>query len=223
MLTTQNSKELIEQGWTLVNGVKSKEEFLALGKLVGIPILTPNNEFVKEIRRCEAHLAPKGSQSALYGSGAFPLHTDTVFWGTPVRYVMLRGYGDNRRPTTIQSLIKIKLELGRKGSEQLRRSIWSIHAGTANFYSTAEFKINGCNGIRLDMDLMRPANKDALNIAKELETLVNSIETEKIFWNNQTAAIIDNWKILHGRGTQPSNEGERVVERLYIGEENGLG
>jgi len=98
-----NMSELHERGWLTVDGISSKEDLLDLGRAIGTPVLTPNGEYVKEIRRFSAEQAPPESQSAIYGTGRFPLHSDTVFWATPVKYVLLRGYGDTRRPTTIMT------------------------------------------------------------------------------------------------------------------------
>lgn len=92
--------DLNARGWTVVDGVSSQDELVALGKSLGSCVRTPNGELVKVIRRIPRDQAPTGGQSALYGSGPFPLHTDTVFWPLPVRYVLLRGHDDTRRPTT---------------------------------------------------------------------------------------------------------------------------
>jgi len=91
MNTAVDIAELQARGWTLVDGISSQEEMLELARAIGTPTLTPNGELVKEIRRLPADEAPPGSQSSTYGAGPFPLHTDTVFWATPVRYVILRG------------------------------------------------------------------------------------------------------------------------------------
>jgi len=62
---------------------------------------------VKEIRVTPQEQAVPGSQSSRHGTGAFPLHTDTVFWPDPVRYVILRGSGDTRRPTMVLSFAEL--------------------------------------------------------------------------------------------------------------------
>lgn len=75
--------ELQTKGWTIVDGITSQTALPDLGKAIGTLAPTPNGELVKEIRRIPAVEAPPGSQSSIYGSGRFSLHTDTVFWPEP--------------------------------------------------------------------------------------------------------------------------------------------
>ena len=89
--------ELDTYGWTYVDGISSCDELLALGRSLGRPVPSPKGEMIKEIRVTPTGKARAGSQSSIYGTGPFPLHTDTVFWPVPVRYVILRAYGDTRR------------------------------------------------------------------------------------------------------------------------------
>ena len=120
--------ELNTRGWALVDGVSSQTDLLELGKALGSPVRTPNGELVKEIRRIPRDEAPPGSQSALYGAGPFPLHTDTVFWPLPVRYVLLRGYGDTRRPTTVKSFSELVRNCDTQFHVCARDSVWLVGA-----------------------------------------------------------------------------------------------
>ncbi|MFZ2956983.1 MAG: hypothetical protein WA705_08855 [Candidatus Ozemobacteraceae bacterium] len=71
-----NFAELNEKGWTLVSNVLNMDSLVSLGKMIGIPVLAPNGELVKEIRRFLKNSAPANSQSSIYGTGVFPLHTN---------------------------------------------------------------------------------------------------------------------------------------------------
>ena len=209
--------ELNEKGWLTVEGISSKEDIFELGRAIGTPVLTPNGEYVKEIRRFSAEQAPPESQSAIYGTGRFPLHSDTVFWATPVKYVLLRGYGDTRRPTTVLTFEDLFSQCDDNFMSLFRKSIWCVRAGKTQFYCSPIFNNNSeSKGWRLDVDLMHPANISAKEIAPKLRKLVNRSDTDSLIWNDRTAAIILNWTTLHGRGPQPENEGERVIERLYV-------
>src|SRR4051794_21922126 len=86
--------DLHSRGWLLVNGVSSAADLLELGKAVGVPVAAPNGELVKELRQTPQNEARKGTQSAIYGTGPFPLHTDTAFLPLPVRFIVLRASGD---------------------------------------------------------------------------------------------------------------------------------
>ena len=63
---------------------------------------------------------------------------------------------------------------------------------------------------------MIPVNPAAFEVYKILRPLVFSTDTEFVNWTGLNAVIISNWNILHGRGAQPQNEGERIIHRLYV-------
>ena len=208
--------ELQTIGWTLVDGVSSQADLLALGKTLGCPVPTPNGELVKEIRRIPKDKAPPGSQSSIYGAGPFPLHTDTVFWPLPVRYVLLRGYGDTRRPTTVMSFSNLVRESDAQFHAFARNSVWVVGAGSKRFYCSLHFREGDSSGWRYDTDLMSPANDAAVRVHEVLRSLVNSEAVDPITWSGDKAVVISNWTTLHGRGPQPPDEGIRVIERLYV-------
>ena len=208
--------ELQARGWTLVDGISSQEEMLELARSMGTPTLTPNGELVKEIRRLPANEAPPGSQSAIYGAGPFPLHTDTVFWATPVRYVILRGYGDTRRPTTVLSFEDMTRDCDSRFHSDLRRAVFRVTAGNTTFYCSLKFRHGDAIGWRYDADLMTPANAAAERAHTRLRELVKRDDVDGITWSGSAAAILCNWRTLHGRGEQPPDERVRVIERLYV-------
>ena len=211
-----NLSQLNEIGWTLVGGVSSSADMLKVGKLLGNPIPSPNGEIVKKIEITEKTKALPGSQSELYGRGPFPLHTDTVFWPVPVQYVILRCYGDTRRPTTIENINVLLSKCGPEVNKLVETSVWTVGIKSKCFYCSLKFRHNGCVGWRYDSDLMNPANDAAIQVNKALSALVAEKQKNIIEWNDDKALVISNWNVLHGRGSEPENEGERTIERLYV-------
>lgn len=208
--------DLKTRGWMLVDGVSSKAGLLDLGKALGSPVRAPNGELVKEIRRIPPEQAPTGSQSALYGAGPFPLHSDTVFWPLPARYVLLRGYGDTRRPTTIRKFTDLVGTCDAEFHVCARNSVWLVDVGARKFYCSMQFRDGDSSGWRYDADLMAPANAAAAHVSRVLRPLVTDEAVDSISWSGGEAVVMANWTTLHGRGPQPPNEGVRVIERLYV-------
>jgi len=208
--------ELQTRGWAIVEGIESSADLLELGMALGYPVPSPNGEMVKEIRITKEEKAMPGSQSALYGTGPFPLHTDTVFWPTPVRYVILRGYGDTRRPTTLMSFSEMLRRCGAGAAAMAANSIWTVREGSRRFFCSLKFRLGGLVGWRYDADLMSPANHAAIAIRQMFEPIAKGEVTDRIFWSGNTALVLSNWQVLHGRGPEPSDEGPRIVERLYV-------
>ena len=208
--------ELNTRGWAVVSGVTCSEDLLMLGRSLGQPMPSPNNEMVKEIRITDAAAAAPGSQSALYGTGPFPLHTDTVFWPTPARYVILRGYGDTRRPTTVMSFSHLLQKGGAAFRSLLEQSVWTVGTESKRFYCSLRFRCGDSIGWRYDSDGMSPANSAAIEVNATLKPLVTGAPTACIDWSGDTAVVLSNWNALHGRGPRPPDEGERVIERVYV-------
>jgi hypothetical protein len=211
-----NLVELKRTGWTRVDGVSSPAELLELGRVLGTPIPSPNGEMVKEIRVTPAAEGLPGSQSALHGRGRFPLHTDTVFWPLPVRYVLLRGSGDTRRPTTVLSFARLLGECDKRIGLLAEKSIWLAGAKVKPFYCSLRFRQDGVIGWRYDPDNMSPVNEAAAEVDRAIRPVANGPLGDAIHWSGDCAVVLSNWHVLHGRGPEPLDEGARVVERLYV-------
>ena len=199
-----------------MDGVTSAEDLLEIGDALGQPVASPNGEMIREIRVTHSDNARAGTQSATHSTG--PLHTDTAFWPLPARYVILRAMGDIRRPTTVMSFAHL-LEACAPGVLALvQQSVWLIGNASGNlrkFYCSIRFQTDNSSGMRYDANCMMAANVAAERVDYVLRPLARDCHTDHISWTGSNAAILSNWRVLHGRGPQPPNEGSRLIQRLY--------
>jgi alpha-ketoglutarate-dependent taurine dioxygenase len=208
--------ELETNGWLRVSGISSHKDLLDLGREIGCPVRSPNGELIKEIVITPTAAAKPGTQSAIYGTGPFPLHTDTVFWPLPVRYIILRAHGDVRRPTTLMTFANVSRMWGRQTHALAERSVWLAGVKTRRFYCSLRFRNASCIGWRYDADLMTPMNNAAAEVHRILQSAVFDENLDRINWSGNEAVILSNWTVMHGRGPEPPKEGVRVIERLYV-------
>jgi L-asparagine oxygenase len=202
-----------DDGFALIGNINSTTELLALGKSLGQLVPSPGGEMVKEIRITPQGKAIPGSQSSRHGTGAFPLHTDTVFWPDPVRYVILRGSGDTRRPTKVLSFAQLFKECDPSIRVLAAQSVWTVWTGSRTIFCSLRL---GDEKWRYDSDLMRPENRAAQEVDAVLRPLVGCGLGQSITWSGTTVLVLANQLVLHGRGPQPLNEGERIIERVYV-------
>lgn len=141
------------------------------------------------------------------------LHTDTAFWINPVRYILF-GIKEVSCCTTqiaLASDIFNRMEI--QDRKDIERAIFKVKTVNKQFYSPLIFKDYTTSGIKYDPSCMTPANKFAEKFVKNI--LEIDYPVTEIKWSGKKALIIDNWKVLHGRGEALVNE-ERELKRIYI-------
>lgn len=207
---------LREMGWANIDGVKSHSDLIALARMLGTPVRQRNGEIIKLLRPTDTELARFGTLSASYGRDAFPLHTDTAFWPTPVRYLVFWVTGDRRRVTTLVSWRQVLDRICGRARAELERSLWYTGIAPGKFLSSFRFKAGNVDGYRFDLLSMMPANRSAQVSLDILEDAINSSTTSTFGWQADSALIIDNWLMLHGRGPAPHKEQDRLLSRIYV-------
>ena len=212
---TLTTREAEERGMAYVNGICDSSSLLELAKGLGKPLQAATGEFIRSSRVVPSTMARPHTLSAAFGSGRFPLHTDTAFWTLPARFLVMRAIGDTRRTTTVCPLSDL-FELGGESlTTVVRKSVWSLRASTGSIYCEMSFRgPNRCLGFRYDGQCMTPANSAAQEVNEYLTSAAPEMATQLISWSEGTAVVIANWLSLHGRGPKPPDEQERIVQRI---------
>lgn len=209
--------ELECRGWCEVPCISTQTQFLELVTSLGIPIQSPTGELVKTLTPAPATKARPATFSAKYGTGSFPYHTDTAFWPLPARFVLLRAVGtDMRRPTIVTSFADVFRQCGPASTRLVDRSVWLVRAGAARFYCSMRFRHENRSGWRYDSNCMIPVNWAAREVDKTIRPVMQSLGGHEVTWAPQKAIILANWRVFHARGPEPSAEGKRILERIYV-------
>jgi alpha-ketoglutarate-dependent taurine dioxygenase len=185
---------------------------------VGDPLRAPTGEIVKALSPVESHLARPGSLSADFGRDEFPFHTDTAFWATPARYVVMRVVGDVRRTTRLLHFDHIWSALEPRARTDALRSVWRTDEAKGGIYCSLNFSSGSTRGWRFDSKVMKPSNASAVRIFDDLSSAIRAApEKMDVSWAATSCLIIDNWRVLHARGVAPRAELARVLFRMYVG------
>jgi len=207
-------QRLQDNGFVLINEPTPRAEALRLAHTLGIPsgdIRDPR--IVRELRPLAHVDANRNTLSSRYGAGPFPLHTETAYWRTPARYLLLRcvSPGASKRPTVVVPLSLRRLT--RRQKICLESAVWVCRARPSFLCSILDGK-----RIRYDRECMKPASPSADLAAQIMSELVYASQPVEIAWCEGRLLIIDNFRCLHGRAAAAVPDPDRVLERIIVRE-----
>ncbi len=163
------------------------------------------------------------SISAIYGTGEFPFHTDGAYMRIPPRFMFLRFIeGKSDRATLL--LDAYALPFSAEERREMFRDVWVVNGGRGRFL-TPIFNnglVSGSTLVRYDRGCMRPAHLAFNRAADILDLRSQEIKPVQIHWKLGHTLVLDNWRMLHARGSS-SLEGveRRVLERVLVGSQYG--
>jgi len=209
------------QGWATVDDVP-REAFGHLanefGRLVGVSRVS--YRVADRLVVTTAEKARPGTLSASYGDAGFPFHSDFAHRPVPPRYVLLRSPYRSSRPTLV---LRAAHAISRIGDSGLRRGVWRVTKTAQPFACSVLFIAGDEEGFRFDQDCMVPLTRTAFDCDRELRRLLNggamADHGASVSWVPGRVVILDNWRVLHARGSRPDDEtdGDRMLERIVLG------
>ena len=211
---------LESRGWvsfTLPSSTESdlREQLLALASCLGTPAATRSGgSLCDTLLPTEADAAKPRSLSKVHAVGEFPLHIDTAHWLTPCRYVMLAcvSPGSASRPTLLMDARR--LPLNEHQSSLLHTTPLRVTNGRNSFFSTILSKTRPF--VRFDPGCMTETTTDGAKILAVLARQNWPDYIETVQWNAGTVLVMDNWRMLHGRGRAECSDSDRKLLRISI-------
>jgi len=191
------------------------EQLLALASGLGAPAATRSGgRLCDTLSPTEADAARPRSLSKTHAIGEFPLHNDTAHWLMPCRYVLLAcvSPGSASRPTLLMDARR--LPLSKYQSSVLHSTPLRVTNGRNSFFSTILSKVRPC--VRFDPGCMTATTPDGVKALGVLakEKWPDYIET--VQWKTGAVLVMDNWRMLHGRGHADSPDADRKLLRISI-------
>lgn len=133
--------------------------------------------------------AKPNTLSSRFGMGQFPLHSDFVLDNQPPQFLFFSA----PRPRTFGTTIFDSRTLPQDMRSQ---AIFLVDQPHHRRYVRFEVTTNGNTLVRYNAAFFRPANE----AANALVSILSSEDsTQVIDWNENSMAVIDNRRLLHGR------------------------
>lgn len=166
-----------------------------------------------EVLRPRLTDAQPASLSAKFGLCELPPHIDGAHLPIPPRYLVLGciEIGEEEVPTTIFDTRTAAFTTEEK--KLLEAAVLFVRNGRKSFYSTILSKER--QFIRFDLGCMETTgslSEIALNLFRDQ---LNRFDRIDINWSVGDLLVIDNWRMLHGRGVA-MNSPSRSLTRISI-------
>lgn len=209
---------LAEQGWAKVQFEDPSElglrrEMLSSAKHLGEPIrVRTGGDVFTVLVPMSAESARPHSLSRRSSTGEFELHSDTAHWIRPCRYIFLAcaNAGEGNRATLLLDTKGLPLKC--EQIELLETAPMRIRSGRNSFYSTVLARERPF--VRYDVGCMSGATNSASDALCFLKKENWKSEVREVHWQLGIGLVIDNWRVLHGRGAASKVDSHRKLLRI---------
>jgi alpha-ketoglutarate-dependent taurine dioxygenase len=206
-------------GWSLCNMACSSETELAeqvktVAQRLGTIIPGRFRQSVEKVVPQTTDAAYAGSLSSRYGLSALPLHTDTAHWVVPCRYLVIACAAVGPVPAPTNLLDVRRAALAEHEATACRNSVFLIRNARHSFYGS--IMESGRQFVRIDPGCMSPVSMDGPCALHSLSADRHRAILHSHQWSVGDLLIIDNWRVLHGRGNREPTAPGRVLLRATI-------
>jgi alpha-ketoglutarate-dependent taurine dioxygenase len=211
------SSRLLKQGWASLSLGTARdlpEHIVSIAQDLGSIIVRRRGESIETIAPQRASSAPAASLSRQFGLDALPLHSDTAHWTVPCRYIVLAcaQHGSVSTPT----LLVDAHDPGFSEAEHvlLRSSTFIVRNGGNSFYGSLVDRKKSF--IRFDPGCMLPLADSSVTAMGLYGMKRQRQRVISYDWEDGNVLIIDNWRMLHGRGNETPADRRRQLLRVYV-------
>ena len=174
-----------------------------------VAALEPTRRRCSRLAARPADRARPNTLSSRYGLAALPLHTDDAATAEPPRYILLAAPSWRTAPTTVLDLGPLIGRLELEG----RRSLFRVDAGRSRHLQRF-LDVRGRGWLmRFNDDVMEPVEEAARAVRRSIGDLHH--EAIEVSWANTRLLVLDNWRVLHGRGAVKCSR-RSCIRRLAI-------
>jgi len=205
-------------GWSVISGANSQlhlhEQVKQVAEQLGRLVPGRNQALVEEVIPRSGASAYSSSLSSKFGLRRLPLHTDTAYWPTPCRFLVLACSGEENPVTPTVLLDSRTAALSASELSACRSSPFLISNGRNSFYGC----ITAPNRpyLRVDPGCMLPMSPDAEMALALYSAAHNDHLLYRHHWQQGEILLIDNWRVLHGREDVRGAPNTRILLRATV-------
>lgn len=209
---------LAKRGWAqhVIEGLEGDAvvgELNRVGDILGTRIGGRTGSLMEVVRPQAVDDAHPRSLSARYGLGALPFHAELSHRPRPCRYVLLGCIEPGPLSTATLLLDWRTLNFSPEELHLLESAPIFVRTGRRSFYST--ILSSDRSFLRYDPGCIEAIDMRGQAALRLVEQRLAGGLPEVHHWHRGDILIIDNWRVLHGRGTSEQDTG-RCLARILI-------
>jgi len=213
------SYELLYKGYCCftLNCINYMDSLLRLGRTLGtVKSSWRQDGPIEYLRATDTENAKPNSHSSRFGKGAFPLHTDDATSERPPKYLILFNLdGGENATTNLVDFTHVIASLDASAKGELDEAVFYFHTGRRSFLGTIRDHTH--QWIRFDPNIMRPTGPRAAQLWAKVTHEIKHAHVTTLTWSQNRALVIDNHRMLHGRGAMlGSHPAPRTLLRVLV-------
>lgn len=208
---------LTKRGWAqhVAEGAEGDAvvgELDRVGNLLGTRIGGRAGAFMEVVRPQTVDDAHPRSLSARYGLSALPFHAELSHRPRPCRYVLLGCIEPGPLSAATLLLDWRTLDFSSEELHLLESAPILVRTGRRSFYSTMLPSDRAF--LRYDPGCLEAIDERGQAALRLIERRLAGGSPEVHYWRRGDILIIDNWRVLHGRGTSEQGSGRHLARIL---------
>lgn len=176
--------KLAQEGWCTFSRNLPRPRLAAIATALDIKRMR-----VDRISATTQKMARSNTLSSRYGMDAFPLHSDCALLTDPPHYLVLTA----TRPRAFGTTIWDSWQLPATVASQ---AVFLINQPKDRRYARFQVGSRPTGYVRYNAAFFQPMNEAARTIERIIS---ENVHLTTIDWRQSSVAIIDNWRMLHGR------------------------
>jgi len=208
---------LAQYGWVTHVATGGDTESVAseldrIGGMLGMRTTGRAGALEEAVRPQSADKAHPRSLSARYGLNALPFHAELSHRPRPCRYLLL-GCIDPGTPSAVTMLLDWRtLGFSPEELHLLKTAPIFVRTGRRSFYSTILSPDHAF--FRYDPGCLEAVDERGRTALRLVEHRLAGSSPDAHEWCRGDILIIDNWRVLHGRGPSDKGSGRRLARIL---------